>query len=728
MTRRLWRGLAVFVLLLAGAGFLVFNGIRHQDKTIDTVVRRLGPLSTTTQQIRSDFANSQAALRAYIITGDQRFRGFYRASRSDLAAALARAQTVARGGWQGELATQQRAAAAWFGYADRMENLPAGSPALARLTRQGSGSASTFYDANQRLSAQLTTRNRLAISHGQRTLELAVAWSAGLAFAAVLLGIVVAVGTIRGVTRPLASLTTTLRRLRAGDHAARAELTGAAETREVARSLNALADESDRLREQEAESSRLLAMARDAGFRIREHLRAEDVIREARLSLEQGIDADAVYLHVMRDGVMGPPEAHAEDWLLPKTFPPNLPPGAVASLQELLRNQSSMVIQDMAGPESDQIPPEIREPLRQAGVVSQLLTPFGVGSELLGLIAAAQLHRGHPWSEAQVGAVEWIAADLGRGLHHARLYEAENLLVKELKTVDQAKSDFLATVSHELRTPLTSIAGYLEILRDEDAGPLTPAQDRMLETIDRNTARLRHLIEDVLTLSRIESGAFKTAMMPVYLEDVITAVVAALQPAAARRGVSLSLSLAGAGAGAGAGASLVVAGDPGQLDRVLMNLLSNAVKFTSEGGDVRVTATVDDGMAAVKVSDTGLGIPERDQKGLFTRFFRASNAVERSIPGSGLGLAIVRTIVDNHGGDIAVESREGEGTTVTLRIPLLAATGAGYARREMPGRDAPPRGNHRSAPPRENPGDGPGAGEGGTAIGGHAHRSGGGPA
>jgi two-component system phosphate regulon sensor histidine kinase PhoR len=103
----------------------------------------------------------------------------------------------------------------------------------------------------------------------------------------------------------------------------------------------------------------------------------------------------------------------------------------------------------------------------------------------------------------------------------------------------------------------------------------------------------------------------------------------------------------------------------------VMNLLSNAVKFTPAGGSVGIGVGCDGGLAVLRVSDTGIGIPQRDRKELFTRFFRASNAVEESIPGTGLGLAIVRTIVANHHGDLDVVSLEGKGTTVTVRIPLL---------------------------------------------------------
>jgi signal transduction histidine kinase len=441
---------------------------------------------------------------------------------------------------------------------------------------------------------------------------------------------------------------------------------GPAEIQEVAQSLNALADESDRLRTLEAESTRLRLWAREAGLRIREHLRVEDLLREAKEAIETDLGADVAYLHIKRDGELGLPVGHEHDWVLPQSFLGILRGEADAMFRDLFERNASLVYQDLAAGAGDEMPPpEIGEQLVKAGIVSQVLVPFGSGAELLGIIVAARMSHGRPWTEAEVNAVESLGADVGRGLHHARLYEAENRLVDELRALDQVKSDFLATVSHELRTPLTSIAGYVEILREHAAGPLTPEQDRMLGTVDRNTARLRHLIEDVLTLSKIESGAFTSVMQPVSLADIVSADVTALQPAAAAKGLAINWL--------DSDHSLVVSGDAGQLDRLVMNLLSNAVKFTPQGGSVSVGAGRDGCMAVLQVRDTGIGIPAGDQTELFNRFFRASNAVDRSIPGTGLGLAIVRTIVANHHGDLGVESLEGKGTTVTVRIPLLAA-------------------------------------------------------
>jgi len=253
----------------------------------------------------------------------------------------------------------------------------------------------------------------------------------------------------------------------------------------------------------------------------------------------------------------------------------------------------------------------------------------------------------------------------GRALHRARHFETDKRLADELKALEQKRSTFIATVSHELRTPLTSIAGYTEILADAEAGPLTPKQQQMLDAISRNTARLRNLIEDLLTLSEIESGAFRTAMHPLKLADIITLAVTAFKPRATAAGLTLASTFLGH--------DVVVNGDPGQLDRLLTNLLSNAVKFTPRGGHVEVTADACDGAALITITDTGIGIPRGEEPLVRAPFFRATNAVKQAIPGTGLGLAIANTIALNHGGGVTIESHEGHGTTITVRIPQLPA-------------------------------------------------------
>jgi signal transduction histidine kinase/CHASE3 domain sensor protein len=664
MVHRLWTGLALLVLLIIAAAALVFQGERAQDKVADSIVSRLHPLEIANLESRADFASCQSVLRAYLLTRELRYLTIYEQDRSDFIQVAAYAAEHANRAQLRNLAVQQRQANAWFLIASEMQPLRQGSAKLAALTNQGFAHASGYYNANQRLNGQLERQSTRALTAAARDVDHAAQLAGLLAVVVALLAVAAGVMTIRNLTRPLGALAGVLRRLTAGDHAARAQVAGPAEIAEVATSLNALADESDRLRALEAESNRVRAVALATGVRIRAHLRVEDVLTEACQALEESLVADAAYLHVVRDGGLGAPIGHEHDWLMPAEFASHLTGDTMNVFRDLLRRRESLVIQDLASPDA-----RVRRPIRQAlldaGIRSQVMVPFGAGDELLGLIVACRFSTAQPWSESEVYAVESIAADVGRALHHARLYEAENRLVDELRAVDQAKSDFLATVSHELRTPLTSIAGYIEILRERDAGPLTSVQEKMLGTVERNTARLRHLIEDVLTLSKIESGAFKTTRQPVNLTDVAAAAVTALQPAAVAKGVSVTAEHLDS--------RLIVGGDPGQLDRLMINLFSNAVKFTPEGGRVRVSAGSQGLMAVLTVGDSGIGIPQSEQKALFTRFFRASNAVHHSIPGTGLGLAIVRTIVANHGGELAVKSSEGEGTTVTVRIPLLAA-------------------------------------------------------
>jgi PAS domain S-box-containing protein len=244
-------------------------------------------------------------------------------------------------------------------------------------------------------------------------------------------------------------------------------------------------------------------------------------------------------------------------------------------------------------------------------------------------------------------------------LRHA--YEHEREAVSRLRELDVAKSDFVATVSHEFRTPLTNVIGHLEVLTSGDAGPLTPAQMRMLGVIGRNSDRLRALIEDMLTISKVEAGVFDLDMRVIDLHEVLTAACAAVEPRAKRRGHRLVLSVEGQLG--------TVEADPEQLQRALSNLLVNGINFTPDGGVVELDARLEGQHVEIKVRDNGVGIDPDEQPQLFTRFFRGTFAVREAVQGAGLGLAITKTIVEGHGGEISVASLVGHGTTFTIRIP-----------------------------------------------------------
>ena len=246
--------------------------------------------------------------------------------------------------------------------------------------------------------------------------------------------------------------------------------------------------------------------------------------------------------------------------------------------------------------------------------------------------------------------------------------EKEREAVERLKDLDRAKNDFVSMVSHELRTQITSIVGYTEMLQDGAAGAVSRDQDRLLDAVRRNGERLIALIEDLLTLSRIESGTFALERRSLDLRTILTRSHETLGPMLSGRQLDVRFDVPPE--------PVPVLGDPGQLERVVMNLVGNAVKFTEDGGSVECRLGTQDGHARIEVSDTGIGIPDDEQPAMFTRFFRSRAAQDRAIQGTGLGLPIVQSIVHSHGGTIGIRSEYLVGTDVHVLIPLTRARSA----------------------------------------------------
>ena len=233
-----------------------------------------------------------------------------------------------------------------------------------------------------------------------------------------------------------------------------------------------------------------------------------------------------------------------------------------------------------------------------------------------------------------------------------------------LVELDRMKDEFVALVSHELRTPLTSIVGYLEPLLDREAGPLTPTQERFLNTIDRNARALSTIVGDLLFLASVDAGKLTLQTEDVDLAQLVAETVEACEPSAERRRIALTTDT---------DAVPTVRGDRARLAQLTANLLSNAIKFTPDGGHVEVRGHEDQSNAVIEIRDTGIGIPADEIPRLFTRFYRATSATEHAISGTGLGLAIVKTITDAHHGAIEVDSTPGAGTTMRVLLPLSAS-------------------------------------------------------
>ncbi|HEU5196138.1 MAG TPA: ATP-binding protein [Methylomirabilota bacterium] len=233
--------------------------------------------------------------------------------------------------------------------------------------------------------------------------------------------------------------------------------------------------------------------------------------------------------------------------------------------------------------------------------------------------------------------------------------------VSELRRLEQVRTEFVANVSHELRTPLTAIQGYLETLL---GGALDEPEHarRFLEVAFRHTERLGRLLNDLTDLSNIELGKVSLRLAPTPLKPVVDSVVEIVEAKARDGGVTLTAEAAG---------GLMVHADHDRLAQILINLVDNAVKYTPAGGAVSVRArALDGGRVELAVSDTGVGIPHADLPRITERFYRVDKARSRELGGTGLGLAIVKHLVLAHGGELAVESEEGQGTTVRVTLPV----------------------------------------------------------
>ena len=229
-----------------------------------------------------------------------------------------------------------------------------------------------------------------------------------------------------------------------------------------------------------------------------------------------------------------------------------------------------------------------------------------------------------------------------------------------------ASDDLIATVSHELRTPLTSIVGYTELLADVIAsrvteGDLNEELTRMLQVVERNAARERDLVEDLLTMAFFDGKETRIALASVDLNKIVRQVVEDHVPGARSAGVKLSVAENEA-----VGAVL---GDRSRLYEVFDNLVNNAVKFTDPGGQVHLSVHDAGTLASVEVADTGCGIDAGDMPRLFDRLYRAPSAIASHKQGVGLGLPIVKRIVDAHDGHISVRSTPGRGTLVQVDLP-----------------------------------------------------------
>ncbi|MBI5837299.1 MAG: response regulator [Candidatus Eisenbacteria bacterium] len=286
--------------------------------------------------------------------------------------------------------------------------------------------------------------------------------------------------------------------------------------------------------------------------------------------------------------------------------------------------------------------------------------PLTASGGAFGLLVAVDRDGG--FDAAATDLMTLYASAASNAIRNAQLFE-------KTRELDRLKSEFVAVVSHELRTPLTAIRGSLELLGNPSYWDVKPQQKELLEICEANAERLMMLINDILDFSKLEANRMQLSRSLVNLSDVCRNAAVNMRSLVDKKQIVLRLELPVPG-----GESEV---DPHRVGQVLTNLLGNAVKFSPPSTEIVVRLREDPGFAEIDIEDHGDGIAEADLPKLFQRFQQVDASATRKIGGTGLGLVISKAIVELHGGEIAVRSQVGQGTTFTVRLPRVAPASAG---------------------------------------------------
>lgn len=330
---------------------------------------------------------------------------------------------------------------------------------------------------------------------------------------------------------------------------------------------------------------------------------------------------------------------------------------------EVLRSGRPLLYPDVSDAvlDSRKLDPRYRDLLQQVGLRSAVIVPMVARERNLGAITLATAGSGRRYGPADLALAEDLARRAALAVDNARLY-------LEAREAVRVRNEFFSSISHDLKNPLTTVKGMAQLLIRRAQRLGVPDVEQLvlgLSTIEATAARMNSQINELLDLARLQSGQpIGLDRRPLDLVALARQVAAEHQQGTDRHSIAVESPLA----------ELFGLWDSGRLERVVSNLVSNAVKYSPRGGEIRVRIAqevIDDlPWALLEVSDHGMGIPAADLPFVFDRFRRAENVAGR-ISGTGIGLASVRQIVELHGGTVAVRSKEGEGTTFTVQLPLM---------------------------------------------------------
>jgi GAF domain-containing protein len=377
----------------------------------------------------------------------------------------------------------------------------------------------------------------------------------------------------------------------------------------------------------------------------------------ARATNLSGTDAGVIYEYdEQRDVFLPRATAHLEAEIVETMLatPVRKGEGATGRLAEV---QEPIQVPDILAAPSES---RVRGALVRAGYRALLAIPLAREGHLIGGLTAIRKATG-AFAPQTIELLQTFATQSSLAIQNARLFREIEIKSRELEVASQHKSEFLANMSHELRTPMNAILGFSEVLADGMFGEINDKQAEYLRDILESGRHLLSLINDILDLSKIEAGRMELEPADFDLPSAIDNALTLVRERAGRRGITLGREI-----DKGVG---MIRGDERKVKQIVLNLLSNAIKFTPEGGRIEVRATVQDGLAEVSVTDTGVGIAPEDQQTVFEEFRQVGTA-DKKVEGTGLGLALSRKFVELHGGRIWVKSEVGEGSTFTFTLPI----------------------------------------------------------
>lgn len=300
---------------------------------------------------------------------------------------------------------------------------------------------------------------------------------------------------------------------------------------------------------------------------------------------------------------------------------------------------------------------ELRKLMTQEQISSAICIPLKVKNELLGVLNLSRLGQdASPFTKGSVELASVLAGQAAIAIKNARLFEEIQQAYRDLKKLDELKSEFISVAAHELRTPLAVLLGYATLLEEQ----VSDESRKYTQAIIHSALQLKKLVADMLNLRYLETGEMELELEELHPLEIVRAVVGELGFLAEEKGQQLVVEVPGD--------LPMVRADRQKLQLVLSNLVSNAIKFTHDGGAIRIEASMSNDLLTVAVKDPGIGIGNEEHERIFDRFYQVEDSLTRQHDGLGLGLSIARGLVELHQGHLWVESSEGQGSTFYFTV------------------------------------------------------------